>query len=157
MLLIEPDKRGKYSVPLTYSYDEYFSVPANLYIIGTMNTADRSLAIVDYALRRRFRFIELHPTFNKQFRDLLMHNGISEDFSQTIVNNMERLNTTISADSNLGKGFTIGHSYFCEKPTSSQEEWYKSIVDYEIGPLLQEYWFDDSEKAESAKKLLLSS
>jgi len=155
LLLIEPDKRGKYSVPLTYSDDEYFSVPENLYIIGTMNTADRSLAIVDYALRRRFRFIELRPTFNEQFQDLLMQNGISEEFIQTIIDNITRLNDTISADNNLGKGFTIGHSYFCEKPTSSQEEWYKSIVDYEIGPLLQEYWFDDLEKADSAIKSLL--
>ena len=90
MMLIESDKRGKYSVPLTYSEkdDALFSVPENLYLIGTMNTADRSLAIVDYALRRRFRFITLEPKFNSRFRDFLTSKGFSKDFTQEITSKL---------------------------------------------------------------------
>lgn len=158
MMLIESDKRGKYQVPLTYSDkdDVPFSVPDNLYIIGTMNTADRSLAIVDYALRRRFRFISLQPKFNVLFTSFLKAKGVSDPLIQKITNRINVLNATIKADKNLGEGFLIGHSYFCNSFTTDEDEWYRGIVKYEIAPLLEEYWFDDLEKAKKEVELLLA-
>lgn len=159
MMLIEPDKRGKYSIPLTYSDkdDAYFSVPENLLLIGTMNTADRSLAIVDYALRRRFRFISLKPKFNKNFFDFLILKGFSRDFLQSIVSKIYSLNEKIKNDKNLGEGFQIGHSFFCTNSlTKSEDEWFEDIVKFEIAPLLEEYWFDDLEKAQNEINLLLA-
>jgi 5-methylcytosine-specific restriction enzyme B len=159
MMLIETDKRGKYSVPLTYSEkdDMPFSVPDNLYIIGTMNTADRSLAIVDYALRRRFRFITLKPNFNKKFINLLVSNGFSRDFVQSFILKINLLNAKIKKDKNLGKGFLIGHSFFCNtKNDQTENDWFEDIIKFEISPLLEEYWFDDLEKAKNEVNLLLS-
>ncbi|MCQ6963739.1 hypothetical protein PV02_11610 [Methanolobus chelungpuianus] len=159
MMLIETDKRGKYKVHLTYSEkdDSPFSVPANLYLIGTMNTADRSLAIVDYALRRRFRFIPLKPKFNGKFVELLSSQGFSNDFIHGIIAKISSLNDKIESDKNLGKGFQIGHSFFCaNKKSKPEKEWFEDIVKYEIAPLLEEYWFDDIEKSQTEVKLLLS-
>jgi len=157
-MLIESDKRGKYSVPLTYSDkdDAPFSVPENLYLIGTMNTADRSLAIVDYALRRRFRFVTLNPKFNKRFKDFLNSKGISKDFIQEISSKLNLLNEKIKSDKNLGQGFLIGHSFFCITNTKNEKEWFEDIVKFEIAPLLEEYWFDDIEKVNNEVNLLLS-
>jgi 5-methylcytosine-specific restriction protein B len=158
MMLIESDKRGRYSVPLTYSDkdDAPFSVPENLYLIGTMNTADRSLAIVDYALRRRFRFITLYPKFNNRFKDFLVSKGFSKDFIQEISSKLNLLNEKIKSDKNLGSGFLIGHSFFCIPNSDNERKWFENIVKFEIRPLLEEYWFDDSEKVDNEVNLLLS-
>ena len=158
MMLIESDKRGKYSVPLTYSEkdDALFSVPENLYLIGTMNTADRSLAIVDYALRRRFRFITLEPKFNSRFKDFLSSKGFSKDFTQEMSSKLNLLNAKIKSDKNLGSGFLIGHSFFCNANSENERKWFENIVKFEIRPLLEEYWFDDNEKVDNEINLLLS-
>ena len=153
LMLIEKDKRGaEYAVKLAYS-DEKFYVPENLYIIGMMNTADRSLAIMDYALRRRFSFYYVEPAFNSDnFVKHLMKNGISTELSNQIKEKFNELNNYITDEtkSNLGKGFCIGHSYFCAKPNDRQSEydWYECILTYEINELLQEYWWDERQKAE---------
>ncbi|GAG60742.1 unnamed protein product, partial [marine sediment metagenome] len=168
LMLIEADKRGrKFAVPLTYGSDEKdetqepttFFIPSNVHLIGTMNTADRSLAMVDYALRRRFSFVDLEPQFeNKIFRKFLKNNKVNKKIIDKIVNRMKTLNKIIADDTkNLGPGYKIGHSYFC--PTDNKqtynEKWYKMIIESEIKPLLKEYWFDDSEKAyEHVNKLL---
>jgi 5-methylcytosine-specific restriction protein B len=158
LMLIEADKRGKYSVPLTYSEkdDALFSVPENLYLIGTMNTADRSLAIVDYALRRRFRFISLEPKFNNRFKDFLKSKGISNDLIQEILSKISSLNGKIKSDKNLGSGFLIGHSFFCNPDSKNERRWFENIIKFEIAPLLEEYWFDDREKVKNEIELLLS-
>lgn len=149
MMLIEHDKRGdEYALSLTYSRGERFSVPRNLYLVGTMNTADRSIALVDYALRRRFSFVTLVPQYNSnRFKSFLQKNGISEHMCSRIVNNFISLNEKISADTNnLGEGYQIGHSYFCvNQDQEKDEKWYNEIIKYDIEPLLKEYWFDDSE------------
>ena len=159
MMLIEADKRGESNrVQLTYSKEgEHFSIPANVHIIGTMNTADRSLAMVDYALRRRFAFFHMPPQFNDKFEAYLQEeHSISASMVKRIVAKLTTLNKTIERDDNLGDGFEIGHSYFCtDVPKGSDEEtWYAHIVDHEIGPQLLEYWFDDKQQAEAQIKLL---
>jgi MoxR-like ATPase len=152
MLLIEHDKRGAvFALPLTYSEDPFY-VPENVYIVGLMNTADRSLALVDYALRRRFVFFDLRPRFdNDRFQQLLRDRGVDDALLQRIVDRMSELNGKIAEDArNLGAGFCIGHSFFC--PTESDvpdEDWYKAIVRNEIAPLVREYWFDSPDKAKA--------
>ena len=159
MMLIEADKRGVSNhVQLTYSKEgEHFSIPENVHIIGTMNTADRSLAMVDYALRRRFAFFHMPPQFNDKFEAYLQEeHSISASMVKRIVAKVTALNETIEGDDNLGDGFEIGHSYFCtDVPKGSDEEtWYAHIVDHEIGPQLLEYWFDDKKQAVDQIKLL---
>ena len=159
MMLIEVDKRGESNrLQLTYSKEgEHFSIPENVHIIGTMNTADRSLAMVDYALRRRFAFFHMPPQFNDKFEAYLQEeHSISASMVKRIVSKLPTLNKTIEGDDNLGDGFEIGHSYFCtDVPKGTDEEtWYAHIVDHEIGPQLLEYWFDDKAKAEAQIKLL---
>lgn len=155
LMLIENDKRGsKFSVPLTYKPDSRFYVPQNVFIIGMMNTADRSLAMIDYALRRRFCFIEMEPAFGTHaFRKHLVDNGIHEDLIEKIILRMNYLNNQIAADGNLGRGFKIGHSYFCNP--STDENWYQSVIEYEINPLIEEYWFDNEENAQEYMDYLL--
>ena len=151
LLLIESDKRGRANeMALTYGDkdSEPFYVPDNLYIIGTMNTADRSLAMIDYALRRRFSFISLEPLFNEKFIDFLFGKGIEKLFSEKIVVHILKLNEIISNDKNLQKGFQIGHSYFSNFTEGENvEKWYRRVINLEIAPLLEEYWFDNEEKA----------
>ena len=160
LMLIEGDKRGKsHAIKLAYR-DEQFSVPSNLYLIGMMNTADRSLALMDYALRRRFSFFEIDPAFgNDKFKAHLQSFLSSDKVIKAVINRMTELNGKIAdADnSGLGKGFCIGHSYFCVKPVDGQsdEEWYKTIINYEILPLLEEYWWDDKNKVDDCKNELL--
>ena len=123
-----------------------------------MNTADRSLAVVDYALRRRFSFVNLSPRFNdERFDSLLSEQGVTQEFRTLIKARIQELNLQISADKrNLGHGFVIGHSFFCPKEQVHDENrWYRSIIRYEIQPLLNEYWFDDQDKANKAIKRLL--
>ena len=156
-MLIENDKRGEeYALELVYKDDEKFFVPENLYIIGLMNTADRSLAMLDYALRRRFIFIDIEPAFNKpQFREDLESKNIDKDLINKIIEKFIKLNETIKTDKTLGKGYTIGHSYFCNRKNLNKED-YKDIINYEIAPTLMEYWFDNEDKAEKEIKELLN-
>lgn len=147
MMLIESDKREeKFALKLTYAEDEEdrFYVPDNLYIIGTMNTADRSLAIVDYALRRRFAFVSLQPDYGSNFRAFLTEKGLSEGIIDHICASISKLNIKIKEDVNLGEGFQIGHSYFCTYTNEGNEnQWWTDILNYELKPLLEEIWFDD--------------
>ena len=154
LMLIEADKRSEeYAVALTYS-DKRFHVPHNVYILGMMNTADRSLALVDYALRRRFAFETLEPAYGThygrtEFKKYLTAKGADPNLVARISDRMGRLNRTIRNDKELGRGFQIGHSYFVpgdgEKPS---ETWYEDIVDTQIAPLLREYWFDTPDDVE---------
>ncbi len=149
MMLIEADKRKKqYAIKLTYSNedDERFFVPENVYLIGCMNTADRSLAIVDYALRRRFRFISIKPEFNEAFINFLEGKGISKENAELVVSRVKAANEVISS---MDRGLEIGHSYFCQ--TEGCEDfsaWWKDICEYELFPYLHEICFDDEDKYE---------
>lgn len=161
MMLIECDKRGRdFALPLTYSQsiDDKFYIPENLHLIGTMNTADRSLAMVDYALRRRFCFIDLKPSFNeKKFHRCLMEADADEKFIQEFTIKLEELNDRISKDKNLGDGFRIGHSYFCPQSGIKPDRvWFKNIIVSEVEPLLKEYWFDNRADANKAVERLLA-
>ena len=156
-MLIESDKRG-IQLQLLYS-DEKFAIPKNVYIIGMMNTADRSLAMLDYALRRRFAFYEMRPGFATDgFRDYRM--GLENEKFDKLIHTVEALNGVISADDSLGDGFCIGHSYFCNLTADSiTDRTLSGIVEYELIPMLKEYWFDEplkvrdwSEKLRSAIK-----
>lgn len=151
LMLIEGDKREeKYATKLTYAdgEDDRFFVPDNVFLIGTMNTADRSLAIIDYALRRRFAFINLQPIYNDSFSEFLVKNGMSSSFASQISERVSSLNNEIEADPNLGSGFQIGHSYFCSyRENLDEQEWYEETLEFEIKPLLEEIWFDKLDKA----------
>lgn len=145
-MLIESDKRGpKNKLQLLYSR-ELFYVPRNVHIIGMMNTADRSLAMLDYALRRRFAFVELRPAFDSEgFRDYCA--GLDNPRFEALVREVESLNRAIAEDESLGEGFCIGHSYFCNMEADScTDAALASIVDYELIPMLKEYWFDEPGK-----------
>lgn len=141
-MLVENDKRG-ISLQLLYSGDK-FSVPENVYIIGMMNTADRSLAMLDYALRRRFAFFEFSPAFETNgFRKYRQEKN-NKKFDN-LINAVEKLNAAIENDETLGRGFRIGHSYFCTDKVID-DMWLNSVITYEIVPLLNEYWFDEPNK-----------
>ncbi len=162
LTLMEVDKRTpSEALELCYKRfeDERVFIPANLYIIGTMNIADRSLAIVDFAFRRRFAFIDLEPTFGAPWRDWVQKRcNIDLEIITQIEQSMNFLNQTITADSELGSQFRIGHSYVTPPigiPISDGREWFRHVVETEIGPLLDEYWFDALPKAKQAKALLL--
>jgi 5-methylcytosine-specific restriction protein B len=158
LMLIEADKRGsKNSVALTYSAseEEQFYVPSNVYILGMMNTADRSLALVDYALRRRFAFVELRPLFGSSvFQGYLADQGSSAALATVVSTRLQGLNHAIAEDQNLGPGFMIGHSYFCGNGLALTEEAYMAVIRHEILPLLKEYWFDDPERVAQWKDKL---
>ena len=157
LMLIEKDKRGQ-QLQLLYS-NELFSVPANVYIIGMMNTADRSLAIIDYALRRRFAFVEFNPAFeaNSKSFEALKEKVENPNYIK-LINMVVELNHDIEKDPSLGKGFRIGHSYFIpETPDEVDDVWLNDIIDYEIVPLLEEYWFDEPEKLDKWSKTLKDS
>lgn len=141
-MLIETDKRGV-ELRLLYS-DEKFSVPKNVYIIGMMNTADRSLAMLDYALRRRFAFYEIKPGFETDgFQEY--QESLDNDKFDRLINCVENLNATIAVDESLGEGFSIGHSYFCNLEEVT-EQVLNSIVEFKLIPMLKEYWFDEPVK-----------
>lgn len=141
-MLIENDKRGK-ALQLLYSEEKFF-VPKNLYIIGMMNTADRSLAMIDYALRRRFAFYEIVPSFESKGFVKYQISKKNTKFD-ALINCVKKLNQTIAEDDCLGEGFCIGHSYFCNLK-DIEEKLLASIVEYELIPLLKEYWFDEPNK-----------
>lgn len=146
LMLIEKDYRGAdHKITLAYNQKPFY-VPENLYIIGMMNTADRSLAMIDYALRRRFSFYEIEPRFASDGFRNYQKRLADETFDKLIIK-IEGLNREIRQDSSLGSGFCIGHSYFCNQQQCS-EDWLKSVVTYEIVPMLQEYWFDDNQKVQ---------
>ena len=143
-MLIENDKRGN-ELQLLYS-DEKFFVPKNVYIIGMMNTADRSLAMLDYALRRRFAFFDMKPAFDTEgffeYRKKLANKKFDK-----LITTVENLNKVISTDDSLGEGFCIGHSYFCNLNHVS-DKMLSDIVEYELIPMLKEYWFDEPLKVQ---------
>lgn len=150
LMLIENDYRN---TKVTLAYNGLpFSVPDNLYIIGMMNTADRSLAMIDYALRRRFSFFEIEPGFDS-YGFIQYQNGLNNETFNELVSKIKELNKEIILDKSLGKGFCIGHSYFCGM-NSCTDESLRSIVDYDIIPMLREYWFDDDTKLQSWENIL---
>lgn len=150
LMLVENDYRDKH-VNLVYKKDELFSVPHNVYIIGMMNTADRSIAMIDYALRRRFSFFTMKPGFESNGFMVWQHK-VRNDVFDTLIEKIKKLNADIAADDSLGEGFCIGHSYFVydEKniPANGVEAWLRNVVYYDICPMLDEYWFDDKQKSE---------
>lgn len=152
-MLIENDKRGN-ALQLLYSGDK-FSVPPKLYILGMMNTADRSLAMLDYALRRRFAFFEMKPGFESEgFRDYKM--AFANPKFDSLIDRVEKLNAVIAADDSLGDGFCIGHSYFCNLSAITDKA-LSNIVEYEMVPLLKEYWYDEPIKVKDWTEKLRSS
>ena len=149
LMLIEKSYRGT-KATLAYS-DIPFSVPDNLYIIGMMNTADRSLAMIDYALRRRFSFFEMEPAFDsdgfKRYQD-----DLDNEMFKALIEQIKQLNKEIADDPSLGRGFRIGHSYFCDcKVGECTKEWMYSVVEFDIIPMLEEYWFDEPDKLQRWK------
>lgn len=154
LMLIEKDYRG---TKATLAYNRLpFSVPKNLYVIGMMNTADRSLAMIDYALRRRFSFYAMEPGFESEgFRAYQV--SLNDDTFNALINQVINLNNVITNDASLGRGFCIGHSYFCGQKPADEDEllaWMSSVVDYDIVPMLEEYWFDEPEKVKKWRTTL---
>ena len=158
LMLIEADKRGsEYAIPLTYSNPgERFAVPENVHVLGLMNTADRSLAMVDYALRRRFAFETLQPAYRtEEFREYLIEAGVDGSLVDRIEDRISAINERIREDKDLGPGFQIGHSYFVpDDEDSPDERWFRTIVDTQIEPLLREYWFDRPETVDELLETL---
>ena len=179
LMLIEADKRAeRHAVELPHRVamvsrgtadSASFYVPPNVYIIGTMNLADRSLTGMNVAMRRRFGFAELRPQFGKaRFRKWLNDTKFADDenmpksLQKEIHRRMAKLNDTIAIDSSLGKQYAVGHSFFCpnpdrDPPDGDWREWYEVVVEYEIRPLLEEYWFDAPETAKREADILLDS
>lgn len=162
LTLLEFSKRRRSeAIELAYRKEpgERVHVPPNLYVIGTMNVADRSLAIVDLALRRRFAFIDLEPRFGAPWREWCSHRGVGLGLLAEIENRMGVLNAEISAAISLGPQFRIGHSYVTpdtDIPISDGHAWFRARVLTEIGPLLDEYWYDAPEIAKAARAKLLT-
>ena len=150
LMLIEADYRDK-KATLAYNGLE-FTVPKRLHIIGMMNTADRSLAMIDYALRRRFSFFDMEPGFDSE-GFLNYQKGFNSATFDTLVEKIKELNGEILKDPSLGKGFCIGHSYFCNIDECTDDV-LKDIVDFDIIPMLSEYWFDDNTKLQKWENIL---
>ena len=152
MMALENDYR-KEKVRLAYR-DEGFSVPENVYLIGMMNTADRSLALIDYALRRRFSFVSMKPGFETDgFKEY--QTGLHNDHFDALINQVIELNKVIGRDESLGDGFRIGHSYFCGLTEDTcTDERLRQIVRYDLIPTLEEYWFDNKDNVDIWKKNL---
>lgn len=157
MMLIESDKRSpRHALKLTYSEEDSpkFYVPENVYVIGCMNTADRSIAIVDYALRRRFAFCSIEPELGDSFKEFLC-SELSKEFVDIICNKLNRVNSIIRESPSLGRGLEIGHSYFCQiSSVDDENEWWKSICKYELFPYLQEICFENEELCEELCSIL---
>lgn len=159
LTLLECSKRSRAeAMELAYSKarGEKVYVPENLYVIGTMNLADRSLALVDLALRRRFAFVTLVPSFNTAWQKWCSDKGMDTTAITHIQTRMAALNQEIAADRALGAQFQIGHSYVTpHEPVADAQSWFVEVVRSEIGPLLHEYWFDSPARADEAIALLL--
>ena len=162
LTLLEADKRDAAdALALSYrrSENERVYIPGNLYVIGTMNIADRSLALVDLAFRRRFAFEELEPTFGPPWKDWVReHCGVDTQFLEEIEKRLGNLNRQIADDRSLGRQFRVGHSYVTPPVGAvipDPQEWFVRVVEKEIGPLLDEYWFDFPDTAQRAKSVLL--
>lgn len=163
LMLLEDDKRKpEFAVHLVYRHpgEPPFFIPANVYVIGLMNVADRSLAMVDYALRRRFAFITLQPQYESSiFQQWLLARAMPQQLVTLITTRMNALNREIEEDPLLGENYQIGHSYFCPKGDNFaelNEAWYRDVVQTEIAPLLKEYWFDNPQRADTVIKKLLN-
>ncbi|MBI2331659.1 MAG: AAA family ATPase, partial [Chloroflexi bacterium] len=163
LMLIEADKRDpEFAVPLIYRNEgePRFCIPPNLYLIGLMNVADRSLAMVDYALRRRFVFVNLIPQYESGlYRQWLLERSMPPELVDLIIERMTSLNKQIKEDALLGENYQIGHSFFCPKGDNFaglDKNWYQGIIRTEIAPLLKEYWFDNQSKADEAERGLLA-
>ena len=160
LLLLEADKRGPaHALRLPYAPPEAppFFVPENLYVIGTLNLADRALAPLDYALRRRFALVALRPRFGPPLRRLLLAHAVPLPIVEGILGRLPALNQTIADDPALGPEFALGHSYFCQPPAAGAgaEAWYQLIIEQEISPLLHDYWREQPATAEAQVRLLL--
>ena len=168
MMLIEQDKRkSEWGLKLAYAEnaEEKFYVPNNVFLLGMLNTADRSLSVVDYALRRRFAFMTIDPGLEEDaFKTYLSNRQVSDSTIALIRERIGALNDEIENDrTNLGKGFCIGHSFFCDPPPpganqeipgATQREWYERVIESEILPLLEEYWFDNPKKVDQWRNRL---
>jgi 5-methylcytosine-specific restriction protein B len=156
--LIELDKRDpkhKVKLGLALNGDYDFWIPPNVAVLATMNTADRSIALVDFALRRRFKFISLVPAYDRSaFKDWLFEqfapgagesapaSDRSSSIGSTIIDAMNAINALIVSDKSFGKGFAIGHSFFCTyepRDGFAPERWAKHVFEEEICPLIDEY------------------
>lgn len=161
LLLLEADKRGPaHALRLPYAPPDAprFFVPDNLYVIGTLNLADRSLSPLDYALRRRFAFVELGPQFGAPLRRFLVARQVPSVLIEQLCTRMTALNQTIADDPELGPDFVIGHSYFCQPPAQGTKaaQWLKLVIEQEIGPLLSDYWREQPATAAAQLRKLLS-
>jgi 5-methylcytosine-specific restriction protein B len=160
LTLLENTKRSRAdAIELAYRKQpgERVHVPDNLYVIGTMNIADRSLALVDLALRRRFAFVSLEPVLNDSWAAWCLDRGIDEDMVTLMRSRMMALNEEISADRTLGPQFRVGHSYVTPTaPLDDPISWFRDVINTEIGPLLEEYWFDAPDRAAEAMARLRS-
>ena len=142
LMLIENNYRSQ-KIKLAYG-GVLFSVPENLHIIGLMNTADRSLALIDYALRRRFAFFNMKPAYNNEtFKKYIL--SLDDELLSKTVDIIRKLNLEIKNDPALGDGFEIGHSYFSNL-TEYSDTFLSEVIEYDLIPLLEEYWFDEEEK-----------
>ena len=164
LTLLEADKRNAdEALALAYPREirERVHIPPNVYVIGTMNLADRSLAMVDLALRRRFAFFDLEPMLNETWRDWVHTEcGVPSDFLEDIARRIDSLNGEIAGDRNLGRQFRIGHSFVTPAAGASigdPQEWFTQVVETEIVPLLHEYWFDDPDRVADARSKLLNA
>ena len=162
LTLLEADKRvPDQAMVLTQPREsgERVHIPPNVYVIGTMNLADRSLALVDFALRRRFAFFNLEPIFGDTWQTWMREQfDIASNFLSDVARRMTNLNQRIADDRNLGPDFRIGHSYVTPAPgtaLSRPRDWFKGVARSEIFPLLDEYWYDDRDAASEAKEALL--
>ncbi|MFC6221960.1 AAA family ATPase [Hymenobacter artigasi] len=160
LLLLEADKRGPaHALRLPYAPPDApkFFVPDNLYVIGTLNLADRSLSPLDYALRRRFAFVALGPQFGPPLRQQLAARQVPADLIEQLCTRMATLNQTIADDPELGPDFAIGHSYFCQPPARPEQAaaWLRLIFEQEIGPLLTDYWREQPATAATQLRKLL--
>jgi 5-methylcytosine-specific restriction protein B len=161
LLLLEADKRGPaHALRLPYAPPEAarFFVPENLYVIGTLNLADRSLSALDYALRRRFAFVELRPQFGATLQQFLVARQVPEKLAAKLCTRLTALNQTIADDPELGPDFAVGHSYFCQPPAkpTEMETWYRQLIEQEIGPLLADYWREQPATAAAQVRKLLA-
>jgi len=151
LLLLEADKRGPaHAVRLPYAPADAsrFYMPANVFVVGTMNLADRSLAPLDYALRRRFAFVELAPEFGPPFQEYLAAQQVPAPAIQRLVDRLTDLNLTIADDPELGPDFRVGHSYFCQPPAdpAAADSWLSLILKQEIAPLLDDFGWTSPQK-----------